>query len=170
MKAILISLVLIVLTGTCFAKEKTDDQPPSGSESLPALPFASWEFQKTDGQLWLHFHSSAAKDREKPRFHAPPIYVQLAGVKTKFVPLVYVKGNEQEKDKQREINDAIAKFIAEQLKGKTVWIEDAAPAVFAGPRQILGIVWFDKERKRSLQQMLVKKGLAEKHPKRGEKR
>jgi len=72
----------------------------------------------------------------------------------------YFRGSEEERKQQAEVNDAIAAFIAEQLKGKTVWIEDVQPAVFAGPRQVLGVVWFGPDRKRSLQQLLVEKGLA----------
>ena len=126
------------------------------------LPFEPWEFKRTDEHLWLHFNLIADKDDGLERFQMP-IYVQLAGVDTKFVPLAYFEGNEAERKKQVEINDKISAFIVKQLKGKTVWIDDSKPAVFAGPGQVLGIVWLDRDRKQSLQQLLVEKGLAEKH-------
>ena len=133
--------------------------PPNTSRNGIALRFEAWEFQETDGQLWLKFRKVAEKD--DPLHHCRfPLSVQLAGVKTKFVPLVYFKGSDDERKKQQEVNDVIAAFIAEQLKGKTVWIEDAKPVIFAGPSQVMGIVWFDPDRKRSLQQLLVEKGLA----------
>lgn len=114
---------------------------------------------KTDGHLWLHFQRIPDEDQDEGLTQFPAA-VSLAGVETKFIPLVYFKGTAEERKKQEAINNEIAAFIAKQLKGKTVWIEDARPGVFAGPWQYLGIVWFDRERTKSLQQLLVKNGLA----------
>ena len=145
-------LILIALIGTGLGGDQ-----PAGKKI--GLSFGPWEFERADEHLWLSFHRPT--DKGKTLGWLEMHQVQLAGIKTKFVPLVYFKGTDAERKRQQKTNDEIAAFIAEQLEGRKVWIDDAKPAVFAGPRQVLGIVWFDVERKQSLQQRLVEKGLAE---------
>ena len=126
------------------------------------VQFGPWEYKKSDSHLWLHFVLKTGKDQDLDFFKSR-IYVQLANVKTKFVPLAYFKGDVNERNEQSKTNEKIAKFIAKHLGGKKIFIDDANPGVFAGPGQVNGVVWLDHDRKQSLQELLIKNGLAVKN-------
>lgn len=160
MRVVMFCLILVVLSTTCSAGQGCEKQQDTKGKPEIAEPNESWEFAESDEMLWLHFRPHEGSTDKCLRRSQMPILVQLAGVDTEFVPLVYLKGSGRERKEQKALNDAIAAFIAQQLRGKRVWIEDAKPAVFAGPRQILAVIWFDPDRTKSLQQLLVEAGFA----------
>ena len=90
MRAIDVCMIWVLVVGAWPGGGGTEGQRDVCQEVGIALPFEAWEFAETDGQLWLRFHRLAEKDEGKgPLAFRMPLDVSLAGVDTKFVPLVY---------------------------------------------------------------------------------